>query len=205
MSERPTDHGLKLIRTKTTGHTAAELGDLTAQANQPDTQPATAHDVGGFGLKICIRPHKLDFWEFEGTRAQLEAEDVIPPGTEWPEGARDQRWEAGRFRYWLRRCRPDGMKGPMKLWTSGDWWCLRCDLVNGPDHATSSILQKKAELVVALYRQSPAGQLAWQDHWTRYCNARQDKAFQSFKGVFMPERRKPGCKPKAQAPEGTQQ
>lgn len=186
--------------------TGAHLRLVSAvPATQPHTQPATTPDVGESGLKVCIRPYKLDFWEYEGTRAQLEAEGVIPPGTEWPELAQDQRWEAGRFRYWLRRCRPDGMKGPMKLWTSGDWWCLRCDLLNGPDHATRSILEKKAELVAELYRHSAAGQREWNAQWNLYWKAREDKAFQAFKSIFMPERKKPGRKPKAQASEGAQQ
>jgi len=170
------------------------------------TQEATTTpDAGGSDLKVSIRPYKLDFWEYEGTRAQLEAEGVIPPGTEWPEGALDQRWEAGRFRYWLRRCRPDGMKGPMKLWTSGDWWCLRCDLLNGPDHATRSILEKKRELATELYRHSAAGQREWNAQLNLYWKAQEDKAFQAFKSIFVPERKKPARKAKAQASEGAQQ
>ena len=35
-------------------------------------------------LMVSLRPHGLGFWEFEGTRAQLEAEGVIPAATEWP-------------------------------------------------------------------------------------------------------------------------
>ena len=32
-------------------------------------------------LRVIVCPLGLDFWEFAGTRAQLEFENVIPPGT----------------------------------------------------------------------------------------------------------------------------
>lgn len=54
--------------------------------------PGGAHsatpDLGDPGLRVCIRPRNLDFWEYEGTRAQLEAEGVIPPGLKWPKALR---------------------------------------------------------------------------------------------------------------------
>lgn len=143
-------------------------------------------------LKVCIRPHHLECWEYEGTRAQLEAENVIPPGTEWPEGAQNLRFDIGRFRYLLRRSRPDGVKGPKKVWTSGDWWCLRCDLIGGPDHDARRILDKRRELADELYRQSPAGQREMEAQWRRVIQACNDKAFQAFKSIVVPVRKKPG-------------
>ena len=153
---------------------------------------------------VTIRPYNMDFWEYVGSRAQLEAEGVIPPCTKWPDGVQNLRWETGRFQYWLRRTRPEGLKGPMKLWTSGDWWCLRCDLIDGPDHATLRILDKKRELAEALYRQSPAGQREWNAQLSRLWKSREDEAFQAFKSTFIPKRKKPGRKPKAHASEGAQ-
>lgn len=135
-------------------------------------------------LRVIIRPLRLDFWEFEGTRAELEGEGVIPPDTDWPEGAQGHRWEAGRFQYWLRRIRPEGLKGPMKLWTSGDWWCLRCHLIGGPGVAARRILDKRRELAAEIYRQSPAWERAWQTEYARSVAAEKDKAFQAFKTLI---------------------
>ena len=171
------------------------MADITPHgAAQLNALPATPPDLGSSAIKVCIRPYKLDFWEYEGTRALLEAEGVIPPGTEWPEGTHDRRWEAGRFSYWLRRCRPDGMKGPKNIWSSGDYWCLRCDLIDGPPLATRRIREKRAELAAELYWNSAAGQRESNARWDMYLKASKDKAFQRFKALVLPER-----KPKAQA------
>lgn len=149
-------------------------------------------------LNVMIRPHQLDFWEYEGTRAQLEAEGVIPPETEWPKGADSLRWEAGRFDYWLRRVRPDGVKGPMSIWVNGDCWRLRCEFKDTPDFASRCILQKKLELAKELHHHTPAGQREWETRWAAYWKASKDEAFQAFKalipGLVPPKR---GRKPKA--------
>lgn len=155
-------------------------------------------------LKVSIRPYQLDFWEYEGTRAQLEAENVIPPDTEWPDGALAKCFTVGRFRYRLSRTRPDGVKGPMKMWTCGDWWSLRCELINAPDAITLEILAKKRELDDALYRQSPAGQRALDAHWAQLRRAQEDKAFQAIRANFFPQRKKPGRKPKSEANQEAQ-
>lgn len=147
-------------------------------------------------LMVVVCPHGLRFWEYRGTRVQLEAEGVIPLGTEWPEGAKDCRWQSGRCRYWLRRTRPEGLKGPAKLWTSGDWWFLRCDFDDGLDAAASIILEKRQELAQALYRYSPEGCRAFEASYRRYYTAQEDKAFQAFKATLLPPRKKPGRKPR---------
>ncbi len=161
--------------------------------------PATGEQAVGQSLKVRIRPCHLECWEYEGTRAQLEDENVIPPGTEWPEGVQSLRFDVGRFRYWLRRCRPDGVKGRPNAWDSCDWWCLRCDLIGAPSQAARRILDKRRELADELYLQSPAGRREWEAHWRRVFDARNDKAFQAFKNLFAPSRKKPGrpSKPKA--------
>lgn len=148
-------------------------------------------------LIVCIRPYQLNFWEYEGTRAQLEAEGVIPSDTKWPEGSREVCWKDGRFRWGLRRTRPEGLKGPMKLWVSGDWWALRCDLLNPPDHGQLRILDKKRELDAEIRRWSRAGKV----ECDAYGRSLRDKAFQSFKakipGLIPPKR---GRKPNAGLP-----
>lgn len=175
---------------------SAQPATTTKASAYPDTTPY----MGEREMRVVIRPNKLNFWEYQGTRAQLEAEGVIPAKTEWPEGSRTLCWVDGRFRWSLRRKRPEGLKGPMKLWTTGDWWVLRCDLLsnllNGPDHATQLILEKGRELAEELYRQSTAGQRELYASLARYRATVDDKAFQAFKGLIpglVPSRR--GHKP----------
>lgn len=142
-------------------------------------------------MKVNICPLGLDFWEYEGTRAQLEAEGIIPPETQWPEGTGDHYFNAGPFEFWLRRTRPDDLRGPMRLWTNGDWWMLRCTLLERKDHATREILKKKRELEQAIYRNSLQGQREASMQFARLLKARQDEAFRAFKAKVVPERRRP--------------
>lgn len=153
---------------------------------------------GSREMRVIIRPLRLNFWEYEGTRAQLEAEGVIPADTRWPDGTQAVYWEDGRFSWGLRRKRPEGLKGPMKLWTRGDWWVLRCDLLNGPDLAMRRILDKKRELELVIYQNSPAGIREAYARSERVRDAARDIAFQHFKTLIpclIPPPR--GRKPKA--------
>ena len=134
-------------------------------------------------LTVLIR-HDHGCWEYLGTRAQLEAEGVIPAGTKWPEGAQSLRWDAGRFRFWLRRTRPEGLKGPMRLWTSGDWWFLRCDLIGGPGYLQLRIMDKKRELAAEIYRLSPAWEREWSASYKRFKAANNDDAYRSFRALI---------------------
>lgn len=143
-------------------------------------------------LKVIVYPLDWGFSEYQGTRAQLEAEDIVPAGTEWPEGGQSVRWEKGLLKFELKRTRPDGMKGPMKLWLAGDYWNLRWGPKVQPDHGTCAIMKKKAELKAEMFRQSYEGQRQRMAHWERYCKARGDKAFQAFKDAIVPQRKKPG-------------
>lgn len=169
-------------------------------ANTPDNS-VTADDVIARELKINIRPLRLGLWEYEGTRAQLEAENVIPPGTQWPDRTARTSFDVGRFRYGLRRTRPDGVKGPIGVWGGGDWWRLRCELINGPSLDSTTILDKQRELDKARYAQSPAGQSEWKSQRQKYWKAHDDSAFQDFKAKVLPERKRPSRKPKVQGGE----
>lgn len=144
-------------------------------------------------LMVSLRPHGLGFWEFEGTRAQLEAEGVIPAATEWPAtGAAREEWKAGRLRFSLRRARPPGLKGPMRLWVNGDWWALRCELIGGPSHHEQRVIDARRALEREAFLASAAGQRAWNEQCRRRCAAERDSAFQVFKtrvpGLVAPKR-----------------
>jgi hypothetical protein len=155
----------------------------------PVATPTETADQGAERpLNVCIRPYDLDFAEYQGSRAQLEAEGVIPPDTKWPEGGASVSWEAGQLEYSLSRTRPEGMKGPQKLWLAGDWWSLRFQLKIRPNQGARAIQKKAAELAAELHRQSPEGQRQRSREWA----ACEDKAFQAFKTKFIPQRKKPG-------------
>lgn len=140
-----------------------------------------------------------DEWaQFIGSRAQLEAEGLIPEAFEWPRGQADQRWQANGYDYWLRRERPEGHKGPMRSWLELDNWFLRVGVI-GRDYTwrTRRRLERKTEELRAEYhRHTLAGQLEWTANWHRYWQAREDRAFQAFKSTVLPARKKPGRKPK---------
>lgn len=136
--------------------------------------------------------------EYEGTRAQLQAEGLIPDGLEWPRAAADKHWEANGFDYWLRRNRPEGHKGPMRTWLEMDNWFIRVQ-VTGRDwawRARQNIEEKAKALRDEIYRQSDAGRREQDLAWGAWCKSKEDEAFQAFKAIFIPERKKPGRKPR---------
>lgn len=163
---------------------------VRAASAHPAATPTTTPERE---LKIHIYKRSFEFWEYEGTRAQLEAEGVIPPSTEWPQGKRVLYWNQGRLRFWLGRARPDGVKGPMSVWASGDWWFVRCDI---PDDIANPggwrIQQKARELAQEIHAQTPAGRREWNERFNRYWAAQKDAGFQAFKTTFIPQRKKPG-------------
>lgn len=74
-------------------------------------------------LSIEILPRGYVRWS--GTWAQLEAEDLIPPGLTWPK-ADGATWTAGDREYVLRRRRPRHVSP--SAWRAGerDYWELQC-------------------------------------------------------------------------------
>ena len=163
---------------------------LRAASAHPAATPTTTPERE---LKVGIYTASFGYWEFKGSRAQLEAEGVIPPGTEWPQGKQLLFWNQGRLRFWLARTRPEGVKGPVSVWASGDWWRLRCDI---PDDIANPggwrIQQKARELAQEIHAQTPAGRREWNERFSRYWAAHSDAAFQAFKATLLPQRKKPG-------------
>lgn len=136
-----------------------------------------------------------DQWaQFEGTAAQLQAEGLIPDGLKWPRANSDEYWEANGFKYWLRRTRPEGHKGPPSSWWVLDNWFIRVTVV-GRDYAWGrwQQLQRRAEQVRADYRRyTDEGAREWNEGWERRNRAANDEAFQAFKarvpGLIPPKR-----------------
>lgn len=166
------------------------------------TTPATEQPAE---REIIIGVHPDEWVQYEGTAAQLQAEGLIPEGFEWPLAATIKDWKAEGFDYWLRRKRPEGHKGPMRSWLELDNWFIRIKVSGRDWHwAQRRAIERKAEaLRDEIYHLSPAGQREWDANWRRYWAARADKAFQAFKAISVPERKKPGRKPKSEA--GAQQ
>ena len=146
---------------------------------------------------VIMRPYNLDFSEFVGSRAMLEAEGIMPEATMWPEGYNVLRWQDGTFDYRLCRQRPEGAKGPRKQFIDCDWWCLRWKLSNQPSHAERAIAHQSKALKDEIYRHSAKGQAEWDKQLSCYLEAAMDKKFQAFKAlipsIIRPKR---GRKPK---------
>lgn len=126
---------------------------------------------------------------YEGTRAQLEAEGLIPEGMQWPKGYTKRHWSSGVFNFSLSRKRAPGSKGHQR---EGDWWSLRWGHRN-PFHFGTVRIQlrmKELERMTRLY--SPEGDIEWRRECSRYRDACQDQGFQAFKslvpGLVQPPR-----------------
>lgn len=178
------------------GNSAAS-GNAATSGTSSLVQARDTRSAGAFPLAelvVIIRPHGCDFWAYEGTRAQLEAEGVIPPGLDWPEGARPRTWEDARFAFSLRRVRPEGLRGPQRLWINGDWWRLRCDDKQAMSYPERALHEKAQALAEEIHRQSREGRRFHHLQWQAYLRAQEDQVFQAVKSIFVPKRKKPGPK-----------
>lgn len=119
--------------------------------------------------------------EYQGTRAALEAEGVIPAGTDWPEAFSDLHWDDGKFHYWLRRERPEGQKGPRRQFIDVDWWMFRCEPLYGRSIEARAIDRKTKELAEYIHRNTAEGKAARSKQWDRYWESQKDRPFHAFK------------------------
>lgn len=173
-------------------------------AAQPLAEPAAVPGLCANELIISI--WRDDWVAYEGTRAQLEDERLIPADFEWPRADAWVSWEVGSLRFSLFRFRPDGHKGPMRSWWAMDSWRINVQVAEpGIDRGRQRIKEKTKALCAEIHRQSPAGQREWRAAYDRHLVAFNDQAFQAFKSILLPPRKKPGRKPKARAVEGPQQ
>lgn len=138
---------------------------------------------------FCLSPHDFAFSEIHGTRSHLEAEGLIPKGTQWPAGYDDLRWTSGQFEFWLRRQRPVGAKGPRKLYIDVDYWFLRWELKDGADRERE-IAIKAARLRKQLFDLSPQGQRARAVLFSASWKAHSDAGFQRFMAAAAPVTRR---------------
>ncbi|RRS03218.1 hypothetical protein EIP75_16125 [Aquabacterium soli] len=171
------------------GHTRAKNSPTQSGEPPPDAGPEASNASvlveNTTPLVITTGAGRVSFWEMRGSRAQLEAEGVVPEGAEWPRGGARLFWQTGEFRYVLRRTRPEGLKGPMRLWTNGDLWVLRCHLAN-PDHDARELAEKRKALADELHRQSHDGFIQLHCFGVRVREAAADSGFQAFKARLLP-------------------
>lgn len=160
----------------------------TTIAQSPTAEVAAASNIISAALNdqelIIYINHDIDILEYRGTRAMLEDEGLIPADFEWPNAYDDLLWDSGKFRYWLRRCRPDGAKGTRKAFVDCDWWNLRCDLIGGPDLHQKRIATMAQDLAAEIYRRSDKGRDEWNRMYNRSWGAKTDEKFQAFKALI---------------------
>lgn len=171
---------------------ATTTQSVIAQSIFAQSSAATGLD---FSTEIIVSTVDCLIAEYQGTRAAIEAEGVIPMGTKWPEGFDDLFWEDDHLRYWLRRKRPEGTKGPRKQFFEVDWWMLRFDPLAG-SLADRRLQMKSKELADTIYKLSDKGKKEHHKQWGLFWEATNDQKFQAFKalipGVAEPKRtRKP--------------
>lgn len=140
-------------------------------------------------IVVCTFSHIA---EYQGSRAALEAEGVIPADIEWPEGFKDLHWNDDQFRYWLCRKRPNRIKGPRQQFLDIDWWMFRRDPLNAKPIDVRIVEKKAKELADAIYAQSAKGKAEFDKRWKACWKAKNDDKFQAFKalipGIYRPKR-----------------
>ena len=155
---------------------------MAAENSTPAT--LTASD-----LQISIVPRA--YTSYQGTAAQLIAEGLIPEGFKWPSGTNRVTVTVGTFEHWIFRTRPEGHKGPMSSWISGDCWHLRRELANQQrdGYREADIYAKTRELADTINR----GTLEWSRTCHKAFAARNDAKYMAFRthlmGDLAPRRR----------------
>ncbi len=138
---------------------------------------------------------------YTGTAAQLVAEGLIPQEFSWPKATVCRYWEAGGFKFELRRTRPEGHKGPMRSWLELDNWSVEVRVIGRNVHwQTRRRLERQSAALKAEYwRQTAEGAREWNAAWNRYWQTKTDERFQAFKALIPSlVRPKRGRKPKAE-------
>ncbi|WP_157636483.1 hypothetical protein [Burkholderia ubonensis] len=131
--------------------------------------------------EMVIELHKGYYFQYQGTRAQLEAEGVIPDGLEWPTGRNNAAWQRGEQHFLLRRCTVPGAKRRVSDLESVDWWCMHVS----KDHVLDpEIAEQVKKLRAMIYERSPQGTAERLENWRRINAAYRDEKFQAFKALI---------------------
>lgn len=145
--------------------------------NRVATASAPALDIGEVTI---VLDKKLGWASYIGTRMQIESEGFRPPNDRWPDGFASIYWETDVNDFWLRRERPEGVKGPRRSFLDCDHWDLRVSRKNF-GFTDYVILRKTEELREIVFNNSPAGKARFNRQWEQFVRAHDDRAFQQFK------------------------
>lgn len=137
--------------------------------------------------------------EYQGTRAAIEAEGIIPEGMLWPIGFENIYWKSEGLRFWLARFRPEGIKGSRAELSDMDWWMLRINPLEFVDYSKLHLRLKARELVEAIYYASDEGRAQSLLRMQRYEAAQDDRGWQVFKNLIPGIRRPPRGRPSRSA------
>lgn len=159
----------------TSAHPVAELITQNRFAQSP---AAIGLDLSS---EIIVHTPYTYITEYQGTRAALEAEGVIPSGTKWPKDFDYQRWQDDKFFYSLRRLRPEGVKGPRKQFLDIDWWMFRWEPLSVKPANVRELERKTKELTDFIHRNSAEGAAENMKQYECYLEAQKDEKFQAFK------------------------
>lgn len=156
----------------------------------------------GVPADLLISIHPRASTRYHGTASQLIAEGLIPDGFKWPHKASRMSFEIGKFTHWMGRCRPDGIKGPMSIWTEGDYWFLQRSLTaeegRGWHHA--QLYEKTMELADIIRRNTPE----WSRTSVRAYETRKDAKYQAFRLQLLGEPKRGRGRPAKTAATQTQ-
>ena len=124
---------------------------------------------------------------FTGTAAQLISEGLIPEGFSWPKGLDAAHWTLGPLQLHASRVRPTGFKGPARAWWEIDSWGVWIRVsgrVRDPGWYVRRRLERKAAAIkLEIFEHSPEGEHLRRARQQRYYDAKDDRAFQSFKAL----------------------
>ena len=109
--------------------------------------------------------------EWRGPRAKLESIEVVPRHVKWPERINYAHWRAEGADFTLRRCRPDGLHGPMRGFKDCDFWFVRRTVLRPTAHMWT-IYQPHVELGALLCQAVPCGEAIWIDFPKLHANER---------------------------------
>ena len=150
---------------------------LIAQSKLAQLPAARGLDI--FNEMFVLTPYE-QFIKYLGTRAALEAEGLIPSETVWPNGFDSLAWTSGGHKFWLRRERPLGVKGPRRNFLEVNWWQLHITPIAAKSRQLFVIERKDRDLREAIYLASAEGRAERSARYERHCIANRDAAFKSF-------------------------
>lgn len=164
------------------------MADTTASqfAKAIDAEKADALALAELHIDM---PDGHPFVEYRGTRALLEAEGIVPQVIEWPEWRDEEHWTAGGQRFYLKRERPPGFKGPERVALGHDWWKVRIYSPGPGDYLTCDIRAQRRKLAKLEFRNSPEGLAQSSRIVAGVLRAGRDDAFQQFLSALLPAAR----------------